>query len=441
MVVAIETDLRPEPLSLAQRLWAAEQPVLLWTRDASGPSFVACDPTDESGALDPEPELPLDPSLGTWGGAPRWVGVLPYEAERARLERPTWSAAELRPSPMLGRVRWLRYPAVAVISDRVTVVGDAPWAVRRLIDRLRAEPRHALECEAQRLAEPDDEEQHRARVLRALEHIAAGDVYQVNLARCVRFVLRGSPLGALRVMSRAARAPYCAALSLRADAHGDVAPALGPAAATRPADAVVDVVSTSPELFLRLWPNGRVVTEPIKGTRPRGVSASDDRRQLHELSRDPKEQAELMMVVDIERNDLGRVARVGSVVAEPPRVRRHGTVFHRHAQVSARLLPGLGRRQLLEATLPSGSVTGAPKVRAMELIARLESERRGLYTGALGFVSHDGGMHLSMAIRTLCRRGELAHYHVGGGIVYDSDVRREVQETQWKAAQLLRLFE
>lgn len=435
MVVAIETQLAPAPFELARRLWGASEPVLLWTRDGSGPSFVTCDPVATSGQLDPEPGLPLDSELGRWGSAPRWVGLLPYEAQRGRLERRAFAGEERRPLPIVSEVRWYRYPAVAVIDHRVTVVGENLTAVRALIDRLRHGSQVATQCTAEPLPEPGAQEAHRHRIAQALEHIAEGDVYQVNLARCVRLRIEGSSLGALDAMSRWAPAPYCAALSQRGSSAGTAS-----CEGTK-GHSSVEVVSTSPELFLRLLPSGRVVTEPIKGTRPRGGNAAEDRRLFHELANDPKEQAELMMVVDVERNDLGRVARVGSVVTEPPLVRRHGTVYHREARVSARLAPGVTRRQLFEAMLPSGSVTGAPKVRAMELIAGLESERRGLYTGALGYISHDGGAHLSMAIRTLCRSGELAHYHVGGGIVFDSDPDREVQETSWKAAQLLRLFE
>jgi anthranilate/para-aminobenzoate synthase component I len=201
------------------------------------------------------------------------------------------------------------------------------------------------------------------------------------------------------------------------------------------------VAGSSPELFLDLSASGRLLTGPIKGTRPRGADAVSDRAFRRDLSSDPKEQAELMMVVDVERNDLGRVARTGSVrVLGPPRVETFGNVHHRVARVTARLAQGVSRNALLEATLPSGSVTGAPKIRAMEVIAELESERRGLYTGAVGSLGYDGTLRLAMAIRTLTRRGGVAHYFAGGGIVADSVVEREVTETRWKAAQLERLL-
>ncbi len=395
--------------------------MLMWNRDASGPSYLACDPVEVEQGLDPEPSLGLDPGAGTWGSAPRWVGVLPYEAERSRLERPKYRRTEDRAAPLVAERLWWRYAAVAVVGRRVTLVGESQRAVQELARKLGEAPHVASVAAAElqsRAAE--GEALHRARIERALEHIAAGDVYQVNLARRIELHVEGSALSLLNAMSERARAPYCAALCLPSDGNVEG----------------LEVVSTSPELFLRLEPTGRVVTEPIKGTRPRGASAVEDRRLRAELAADPKEQAELMMVVDIERNDLGRVARVGSVVAGAPFVRTHRTIHHRQALVSAVLRPDVDRTRLLEATLPSGSITGAPKIRAMELIAELESERRGLYTGALGALGYDGGLSLSMAIRTLCRRERSAHYFVGGGIVYDSDPEREVVETRWKAAQL-----
>jgi anthranilate/para-aminobenzoate synthase component I len=202
------------------------------------------------------------------------------------------------------------------------------------------------------------------------------------------------------------------------------------------------VAASSPELFLSLGPRGELLTLPIKGTRPRGADARADAAMAEGLENDPKERAELSMVVDVERNDLGRVARIGSVrVPGAPRVEAFGAVLHRTASVRAALRPGVTRTELLEAMLPSGSVTGAPKIRAMELIAALEAARRGLYTGAFGFLSHDGGLRLGMAIRTVTARDEIAHYFAGGGIVFGSEPAREVLETRWKAAQILRLIE
>jgi anthranilate/para-aminobenzoate synthase component I len=202
----------------------------------------------------------------------------------------------------------------------------------------------------------------------------------------------------------------------------------------------VDVVSTSPELFLELEPGRIARTVPIKGTRPRHDDPERDRALAAELDADPKERAELAMVIDVERNDLGRLCLAGSIrLQRPPGVTTYPTVHHREGSIAGVLRPEVSRTELLESMLPSGSVTGAPKVSAMDVIAALEAARRGLYTGALGYVDHDGGMRLSMAIRTATLRAGQGHYFSGGGIVADSDPEREVSETGWKALQLTEL--
>jgi anthranilate/para-aminobenzoate synthase component I len=187
---------------------------------------------------------------------------------------------------------------------------------------------------------------------------------------------------------------------------------------------------------------GTLYTAPIKGTRPRGADAARDSALARELDADAKERAELAMIVDVERNDLGRVSAPGSVrVLAGPRVQTHRTVHHRAALIGGRARRDVTREAVIAAMVPSGSVTGAPKIRAMEVIANLESERRGLYTGAIGFLAHDGSATLAMAIRTAVLRGDAGDYWTGGGIVADSDPAREVEETRWKSAQLARAVE
>jgi anthranilate/para-aminobenzoate synthase component I len=199
------------------------------------------------------------------------------------------------------------------------------------------------------------------------------------------------------------------------------------------------VVAASPELCLSLDAGGTARTRPIKGTRPRHADRERDRELARELDLDPKERAELAMVIDVERSDLGRVARPGSVrLVEEPRVESHPGVHHRVATVEAALRAGVSRTELLSAMLPSGSVTGAPKIRAMEVIAELEPVRRGLYTGAFGVLGQDGGLELAMAIRVLTLQGSRGRYFSGGGIVADSNPAREVEETLWKASALVR---
>lgn len=416
--VARDVELPADPLLLARRIWDQHCPMLLWTQVGDGPSYLACNPIAEASGYDPEPGLPIHPDPDPDASVPRWLGVLPYEDERHRLERRSYAPQERRSPPLIECKQWWRYAAVARIeAGRVRLVADDLPSLEALLAQLT----YGVPCslEADLRSEPDlaAEPLHRARVQHALERIFAGDVYEVNLARRIELTLSGNALAVLDKISHWARAEFAAAFVLPSGA---------------------EVVSTSPELFLELEPTRNCTTLPIKGTRPRGVDASEDAALAHELDHDPKERAELAMVVDIERNDLGKVACIGSVRAEEPYVTTHTSVFHRQAQVSAQLLPELGRSELLQAMLPSGSVTGAPKVRAMEIIAELEAERRGLYTGAFGCVTRAGGMKLAMAIRTLCRRGNVAHYFVGGGIVADSDPEREVRETGWKALQVHR---
>ena len=351
------------------------------------------------------------------------VGMLLVFKATSNQERRWTLAEEHRAPPHVQRPCWFRYDALArVEAGQTRLVGEDLSAVDALERRLAVGLERALEprltvLEALPVEAP---ELHAARIRRALELIRRGDLYQVNLARRFEYRLQGEPVELLRALGWRTRAPFAAALEFDG----------------------VDVVSTSPELFLELRPDGVLRTEPIKGTRPRSLDATEDRRLAEELEADAKERAELTMILDVERNDLGRIARTGSVqLLESPRVRSHPTIHHRQALLGAQLRRGLGRGELLEAMLPSGSVTGAPKVRAMEVIATLEPQRRGLYTGAFGVVNRAGGLVLAIAIRTLTARGGLAHYYSGGGIVADSDPDREVEETLWKARQLTELVQ
>jgi anthranilate/para-aminobenzoate synthase component I len=410
-------DLRPDAFELALRL--SDRPGLVLLLDATGrrPSYVACDPIAQRDALDPEPNLVLDPALPTLARTPRWVGLLPYEAFRT-LERPgRGRLTDSRAAPHLERLVWMRYGAVVECAERARIVGDHADAVANLARLVLREP---LACPASFvLRRPVEAEAlHRQRIEKALELIAAGEVYQVNLARRFELDVDGHPLGVLERWGELAKTAFAAVIR-------------APGA---------DVVSSSPELFVELEADGTVRTSPIKGTRPRGSSGAADARLVEELGANAKERAELTMILDVERNDLGRVAVPGSVSLErAPFVFSLPSLHHRAATLIARLRPGVSRAELLAAMMPSGSVTGAPKVRAMELIAELEPSRRGLYTGAYGWLAHDGGLRLGMAIRVLSVRQGEGHYHAGGGIVADSDPRAEILETGWKAVQLGRL--
>ena len=195
------------------------------------------------------------------------------------------------------------------------------------------------------------------------------------------------------------------------------------------------ILSASPEPFLSVDRHGRVSTDPIKGTRPRGRTRDEDRALARELLRSAKDRAENVMIVDVLRNDLGRVCRPGSVrVPRLCRLERTAAVQHLVSTVTGRLDPGRDAFDLLVAAFPGGSITGAPKIRAMEILRGLEPVRRGPYTGALGWIGPDGAMATSILIRTLVADGTRLSLHVGGGITWRSDAAAEWDETVAKAS-------
>jgi anthranilate/para-aminobenzoate synthase component I len=453
VLVARRLLLAPDPVAIARRLTArggrglallhANDPLAgRWSRW----SFVAVDPDRDSFALDPldDDEVtggePGSPS--TWSAVPRWIGVVPYEALRD-IERRGWTPRETRTAPAITRPVWRRYPAVVAVDHHggtVFAVG-APAAVAALAARCARGRDPGAPSIDVAVEDAEPLQRHVERVVAARELIGRGDLYQVNLARPLRLGVSGG-LDAARALAlhtrlvAAAPTPFACCLADIDDTF---------------------VLSTSPELLLRAGvdapaaapagascaaarPFSTLLTAPIKGTRPRGRDADEDEALARELDRDPKERAELTMIMDVERHDLGRVAVTGSVrVVRGPVVVTHRTVHHRAAWIRARVREGAGRTEVLRAMLPSGSVTGAPKVRAMEVIATLEAHRRGLYTGAIGYVAHDGSVELAMAIRTAVVRGDgEGQYLAGGGIVWDSDPQRELEETRWKALQLAR---
>jgi para-aminobenzoate synthetase component 1 len=257
------------------------------------------------------------------------------------------------------------------------------------------------------LVPDDDGNHHMARVERIRDYLAAGDVYQVNLAR--RHVARvhapGDALALYNTLADVAPAPYGALI----EADG------------------LTVISGSPERFLASA-GDRVETRPIKGTRPRTPGAAD------ELAAAEKDAAEHLMIVDLERNDLGRIAETGSVrVDELGYVVELPALYHKVSRVSAKPRADVGYGALLRATFPGGSITGAPKVRAMELIDELEPARRGPYCGAFGYFGARGAFDLAIAIRIGVMRTNELRVHVGGGIVADSDPAAELAETEIKA--------
>jgi anthranilate synthase component 1 len=202
-----------------------------------------------------------------------------------------------------------------------------------------------------------------------------------------------------------------------------------------------EVVGASPELLLQVE-GERMTTHPIAGTRPRGATPKEDELLAEQLQADPKERAEHVMLVDLGRNDLGRVARPGTVrVSKYMEVERYSHVLHLVSHVEAKMAPGLDALEALRSVFPAGTLSGAPKVRAMQLIAAAEGERRGLYGGAVGYLGYDGNLDTAITIRSAVLKNGVAHVHTGAGIVAASVPEREFEETEHKAAALRRAIE
>lgn len=253
-------------------------------------------------------------------------------------------------------------------------------------------------------------------VRRALEFIAAGDIFQVNLAQRFTCPWEESGWQLYRQLRATNPAPFAAFLEMGS----------------------WQVVSGSPERFLTVQ-DGQIETRPIKGTRPRGKSPEEDQANAAELLASEKDGAELVMIVDLMRNDLGRICEFGSVtVPDLRRLEATPNVWHTVATVEGRLRPGVSASQIIRATFPGGSITGAPKIRAMEIIEELEPVRRGVYTGAIGYIGFDGRMDWNIAIRTAVVKDGNACFYAGGGLVADSDPEMEYRETLAKASGLAR---
>jgi para-aminobenzoate synthetase component 1 len=261
---------------------------------------------------------------------------------------------------------------------------------------------------------------YEARVARVVAHIRAGDVFQANLTQPFTGGWRGDPRALFWRLCEQSPAPFAAYVE---DGAGTA------------------VLSSSPEEFL--WRDGdQVRTRPIKGTRPRGASRADDDRLLAELLASEKDQAELAMIVDLLRNDLGKVAAIGSVqVGAFPEHRSFAQVHHLFATVTATLRPGIGNVELLRATFPGGSITGCPKLRCLELLEQLEVARRGVYTGAIGWFGPGDALHCNIAIRTLVHRDGRVRGNAGGGVTALSDPHAEWRESLAKMAGLERALQ
>jgi aminodeoxychorismate synthase component I len=249
------------------------------------------------------------------------------------------------------------------------------------------------------------------------QHIASGDVYQLCLTNQILIEHDADPLKTFLTLRQQNPAPYGSYIKVGKS----------------------EIVSSSPEQFLKVTAEGKISSKPIKGTRPRSQVPVEDELLAKELRENQKEQAENLMIVDLMRNDLGRICEPGSVTVEKLfDVESYATVHQLVSTVTGTLQPGQNIADALEACFPAGSMTGAPKIRAIEILEDLEAGPRGVYSGAIGYLGFDGSADLGMTIRTLVFEGNLATLGVGGGITIDSNPEQELQETMLKAEALLR---
>ncbi len=394
--------------------------------------------------VDGDPLEPLREALGRYRVAlpeaadlPRFlggaVGLVSYDWVRFVERLP-----DANPDPVGLPELWFSLPETVVVHDRVRQTalvirqveireGEDPAnlyreaaaaveaTVRKLRESLPAEPAQSPVRAPMDVKRSMTQEAFHEIVKRAKDYIEAGDVFQVVLSQLFRLPLQADPFAIYRLLRRINPSPYLFLLRC----EGAV------------------VIGSSPEIHVRLE-NGKIDLRPIAGTRPRGRSEAEDQRLEQELLADPKEVAEHVMLVDLGRNDVGRVAEVGSVeVNEFSVIERYSHVMHIVSNVQGRLRQGRDWLDLLRATFPAGTLSGAPKVRAMEIIDELEATRRGVYGGCIGYVDYSGNMDTAIAIRTMVVKDGEIFLQAGAGIVADSDPESEFQETLSKARALI----
>jgi len=366
--------------------------------------------------------LPPTPQHPVFSGG--WAVFLSYEA-----------AQEVEPhlrlpnSTLPWRAFALRTPC-ALVHDRESgkVFAIAEPAALDSLERIEADA-HAVADSAEPTADSisvvavteEDPSAYLGRVMRAKEYVRAGDIYQANLSRPWSIELAREPdIGALyNRLCRSNPAPFAALAQWRG----------------------TTILSSSPERLVRIH-DGHIDTRPIAGTRPRSRRPGDDLAEMTELAAHPKERAEHIMLIDLERNDLGRVSEPGTVrVDELMTIESYAHVHHIVSNVSGRLRSDVTPIGALRAVFPGGTITGVPKFRCMQIIAELEGIGRGAYTGSLGFLGRDGSMDMNILIRTLSVIGRRVELRAGGGIVADSDPQRELEETRAKARGMLAAFD
>jgi len=436
VTVAVELAPAPDPLAACARFTGLPQLVFLDSsaRGALGRySFLTADPvalvgndTDPlTGArtlLAPYARAPLPDLPPFQGGIAGYVGY-DWGAEQERVRRPASTDREI-PDAALGLYDWV----IAWDHLERGGRGGRAWIVAWGPERLAwVRERLSAPADTHRAVTPlpppssvtsnFTRRDYEAGVAKIRDYIAAGDVYQVNLAQRFRTPFTGAPLELYRRLRARSPAPFGAYLAL-----GDVT-----------------IASISPERFLRLDAATRAAeARPIKGTRPRGATPAEDAALAQALAASDKDRAENVMIVDLLRNDLGKVCRPGSVhVPELYALESHATVHHLVSTVRGTLADGTDAFDLLRAAFPGGSVTGAPKIRAMQIIAELERAPRGVYCGAIGYISATGAMDVNIPIRTVVLRDDVAGFHAGAGIVWDSDPAAEYDETLAKARALI----
>jgi anthranilate synthase component I len=332
---------------------------------------------------------------------------------------------------LFGRAKIIALAELPAFADDNGALGRAEAAydeAARRIDTLVARLQERSGPAPLTLADADDDAQFsssytretfEAHVDRIRDYIAAGDAFQVVLSQRLSAPLEAEPIDLYRALRSLNPSPYLYFLQL-----DDIA-----------------IVGSSPEVLVRVE-EGRVVVRPIAGTRPRGNTEAEDAALATELLADQKERAEHLMLIDLGRNDVGRVARFGTVrVPDYMTIERYSHVLHLVSQVEGELLPQFNALDVLRACFPAGTVSGAPKVRAMEIIDELEPVRRGPYAGSVGYIAYGAEtMDTAIAIRTLVARDGIAHIQAGAGIVADSVPAREYEETLAKARALLRVL-
>ena len=318
----------------------------------------------------------------------------------------------------------VRIPAVIIVDHQAkttTFIAEADFAdyLPIMWADSQALPRLPLNSQALRLNLQEDlPELFLNGVQQIREYIAAGDVFQVNLSRTWQGELQSthSAVDLYQRLRQANPAPFACLAQFPA----------------------FSIISSSPERLVRVEKNV-IETRPIAGTRPRGQDAANDQALLQELISHPKERAEHIMLIDLERNDLGRVCEYGSVkVDELMVIESYQHVHHIVSNVRGHLKAGMTLGQVIRAVFPGGTITGCPKVRCMEIIAELEQVRREAYTGSVGYINHNGDMDFNILIRTMSLQGQQLNFRTGAGIVIDSIAENELRETRHKARGLLR---